>query len=67
MLERRKKVVYLHTINGLDLRQNLEDGEGQEHLMHCSPRGHKESDKAFPLNNYKILIKWIFQCSGGVS
>ena len=33
-----------HWLNGHELQQTLEDGEGQESLVSCSPWGHKESD-----------------------
>ena len=41
-----------HQCNGLDeLGQTLEDGEGQEGLVCCSPWGHKGSDTIEQLNN----------------
>ena len=33
-----------HQLNGHEFEQALEDGEGQESLAYCSPRGLKESD-----------------------
>ena len=34
-----------------ELEQTLGDGEGQGSLACCSPRGHKESDTTYQLNN----------------
>ena len=42
-----------HQLNGHKFQQTLGDGEGQESLEGCSPRGHKESDTTEPLNNNK--------------
>ena len=33
-----------HWLNGYEFEQTLGDGEGQESLVSCGPRGHKESD-----------------------
>ena len=39
-----KVVGWHHQLNGHEFEQALEDGEGQESLAYCSPRGLKESD-----------------------
>ena len=33
-----------HRLNGQEFEQTLEDREGQESLVYCSPWGHKEFD-----------------------
>ena len=38
-------------LNGHDLGQTLENGEGQGGLACCSPWGHKELDTTWQLNN----------------
>ena len=38
-------------LNGHEFEQTLGDGEGQESLMCCSPRGSKESDRIEQLSN----------------
>ena len=40
-----------HQLNGYESEQAPGDGEGQGSLIHGSPRGHKESDTTWPLNN----------------
>ena len=40
-----------HRLNGHELRQAPEDGEGQGNLECCSPWGHKELDPTEQLNN----------------
>ena len=45
-----------HQLNGHELRQTLEDGEGQGGLACCSPWGRKESDTTGRLNNNKVAI-----------
>ena len=40
-----------HRLNGREFVQTPGDGEGQESLVCCSPRGHKESDRTEQLNN----------------
>ena len=35
-----------YRLNGHEFEQTLEDGEGQESLVCCSPWGHKELDLA---------------------
>ena len=37
-------VVWHHRLDGHELEQTLGDGEGQEGLVCCCPRGCKESD-----------------------
>ena len=37
-------VEWHHRLNGHEFEQTLGDGEGQGRLVHCSPRGCKESD-----------------------
>ena len=45
------KVVGWHPwLNGHEFEKTLEDGEGQESLVSCSPWGHKESDTIERLN-----------------
>ena len=39
-----KMIRQYHRLNGHELKQTLEDSEGQESLVCCSPWGHKESD-----------------------
>ena len=46
-----------HWLNGHEFDQTLGDGEGQESLVCCSPRGHKESDTTEQLNNSKNKMK----------
>ena len=41
-----KMIGWHHWLNGHGFEQTLGDGEGQESLVCCSPRGRKESDKA---------------------
>ena len=40
-----------HRLNGCELGQTREDGEGQGGLACCSPWGQKESDRTWWLNN----------------
>ena len=40
-----------HWCNGHELQQTPGDGEGQEGLACCGPRGHKESDMTGRLDN----------------
>ena len=40
-----------HQFNGHEFEQTLGDGEGQESMVCCSPRGQKESDTTEQLNN----------------
>ena len=42
-----------HQLHGHESEQTLGGGEGQENLVCCSPRGHKESDTTQRLNNNK--------------
>ena len=44
-------VGWLHRLNGREFEQASGDGEGQESLVCCSPRGRKESDTTEQLNN----------------
>ena len=44
-------VGWYHQLNGHEFEQALGDGDGQEDLMCCRPRGHKESDMTEQLNN----------------
>ena len=46
-----------HRLSRPELEQTLGDGEGQGSLACCSPRGHKESDKIYQLNNNKDRIR----------
>ena len=46
-------VVWHHQLDGHEFEQTLEDGEGQESLLCCSPWAHKESDMTERLNNNK--------------
>ena len=46
-----------HRLNGHEFEQALGDSEGQESLVCCSPRGHKESDTTEQLNNSKNKMK----------
>ena len=43
-----------HQLNGHEFEQTLGDSEGQGSLVHCSSRGHKESDMTEQLNNSRI-------------
>ena len=47
-----------HRFNGREFEQTLGDGEGQESLACCGPRGRKESDTTAPLNTnpWKVAI-----------
>ena len=38
--------VWHHQLNGHESEQILRNNEGQDSLVCCSPRGHKESDMA---------------------
>ena len=40
-----------HRLNGHEFEETLGDGEGQRSLVCCSPRGCKESDMTWQLNN----------------
>ena len=40
-----------HQFNGHEFKQTLGDGEGQESMACCNPRGQKESDTTELLNN----------------
>ena len=40
-----------YRLNGHEFEQTLGDGEGQGSLARCSPRGHKDSDTTWQLNN----------------
>ena len=52
-----KMVGWHHWLNGHEFDQTPGDGEGQESLVYCSPRGHKESDMTERLDsNYKIRL-----------
>ena len=42
-----------HWLNGHEFEQTQGDSKGQESLVCCSPRGHKESDTTQWLNNNK--------------
>ena len=44
-------VGWCHRLNGHEFEQTLGDGEGQGSLACCSPRGHKESDTTYRLDN----------------
>ena len=46
-----------HRLSRHEIEQTLGDGEGQGSLACCSPRGHKESDKIYQLNNNKDRIR----------
>ena len=43
-----------HRWNGHELGQTLGDGEAQGSLVCCRPRGHKEADMAWRLNNNSL-------------
>ena len=49
-------VGWSHWLNGHEFEQAPGDGEGQEHLVGCSPWGHKESDMTERLNNIPIQL-----------
>ena len=49
-------------LSGHESEQTLGDGEGQESLLCCSPRGHKESDTPQRLNNDNISKIFMFHC-----
>ena len=38
-------------LSGCEFEQTPGDGGGEGGLVCCSPRGHKESDTTWPLNN----------------
>ena len=40
-----------HQLNGHEFQQAPGDGEGQRSMVHCSPWGHKELDRAERLKN----------------
>ena len=44
-------VGWYHPLNGHEFEQTPGNGEGQGSLACCSPRGHKESDITYLLNN----------------
>ena len=44
-----------HRFNGHEFEQTLRDGRGQRSLACCSPRGRRESDRAWRLKNKKLL------------
>ena len=44
--------VWHHQLNGHESEQTLRDSEGQDTLVCCSPRGHKQSDKASKEQHY---------------
>ena len=44
-----------HRLNGHELEQSLEGGEGRGSLVCCSPWGHKKLDTTERLNNNKDL------------
>ena len=49
-----------HRLNGHEFEQTPGDSEGQGRLVCCSPRGRKELDMTFQLNNncvYTIIQK----------
>ena len=46
-----------HQLRELELEQTLGDSGGQGSLACCSPRGHKESDATYQLNNYCTQCK----------
>ena len=45
-----KMVGWHHQLNGHEFEQTLGDSEGQESLVCCSLKGHKESDMTEQLN-----------------
>ena len=47
-----------HQLNGQEVEQALENGEGQGSLAWCSPWGYKESDRTEQLNNSNLSIKF---------
>ena len=55
-----------HQCNALELGQTLEDGEGQEGLVCCSPWGHKGSDMTGQLNNSINSIRMLGFPGGSV-
>ena len=46
-----------HRLNGHEFEQTPGDSEGQENLVCCSSRGHKESDMTEQLNNNNKTTK----------
>ena len=44
-------VGWCHRLNGHEFEQTLGDGERQGSLACCRPRGHKESDTTYRLDN----------------
>ena len=46
-----------HRLDGHEFEETSGDSEGQESLACCSPRGCKESDTAYQLNDNKIFIR----------
>ena len=46
-----KLVGWHHQLDGHEFEKAPVDGEGQEHLVCCSPWGRKESDTTERLNN----------------
>ena len=46
-----------HQFNRHEFAKTLADGDGQGHLMCCSPWGHKESDSIELLNNNNTMAQ----------
>ena len=53
-----------HQFNARDLEQSLGDGEGQGSLACYSPKGHKELDTTWQLNNSKTCFLLIVPSCG---
>ena len=52
-----------HWLNGQEFEQTPRDSEGQRSLVCCSPRGRKESDMTYRLNNNNtILLFFLLPC-----
>ena len=56
-------------LEGHEFEQALGDGEAQESLVCCSPRGYKESDATERLEKQQIIFTFylfIFDCAGSL-
>ena len=53
----RRRMRWLHRLNGYEFKQGLGDGEGRGSLMCCSPWDRKELDTTERLNNNNIYLQ----------
>ena len=59
-----KIVGWHHWLNAHEFEQTLGDGKGQEILVCCSSRGHKESDTTWQLNSNNKTYGGGVRCGG---